>query len=67
MTTRYLACAVLMEMASGFERMSLKPVVGWTPRATNLEADECAKEVTGRFDPALKVNVVPAELDLPWM
>ena len=62
MTTKFTACAVLMELSAYMKRMSMKVVVEWTPRAGNREADHLANGEYSRFSPQNRVNVDLAQM-----
>ena len=62
MTTKFPACAVLMELSAYMKRMSMKVVVEWTPRAGNREADHLANGEYSRFSPQNRVNVDLAQM-----
>ena len=62
MTTKFPACAVLMELSAYMKRMSMKVVVEWTPRAGNREADHLANREHSRFSPQNRVNVDLAQM-----
>ena len=62
MTTKFPACAVLMELSAYMKRMSMKVVVEWTPGAGNREADHLANGEYSRFSPENRVNVDLAQM-----
>ena len=43
MTTKFPACAVVMELAAYLKKRSMKAAVQWAPRAVNQEADSLSK------------------------
>ena len=49
MTTRFLASAVVMELAAYMKVRSLKSAVQWAPRSVNQEADSLANGDTSAF------------------
>ena len=58
MTTKFPACAVLMELSAYMKRACpMNVVVDWTPRAGNREADHLANREYSRFSPQNRVNV----------
>ena len=61
MTTKFPACAVLMEF-SAYMRISMKVFVEFTPRAGNREADHLANEEYSRFSPQNRVHVDLAQM-----
>ena len=63
-STRFLACAVLMELASYMRRMAMKVQVEWSHRTRNTEADELATGDFHSFDPQLRVP--EDHLSLVW-
>ena len=62
MTTKFPACAVLMELSAYMKRMSMKVVVEWTPRAGNREADHLANGEHSKFSPQNRVDVDLAQM-----
>ena len=62
MTTKFPACAVLMELPAHVKRMSMKVVVEWTPRTGNREADSLANGEHSRFSPQNRVDVDLAQM-----
>ena len=58
MTTRYLASAVLMELAACSKNMGLKASGEWSLRTANREADFLANGDTTRFDHTFPVALV---------
>ena len=63
MTTRFPASAVIMEMAAFMKKAALKAQVEWSLRSGNGEADSLANGSLHGFDPALRCEVVPSELE----
>ena len=62
MSTRFLASAVIMELACYLKRMSIKALVEWAPREANREADELANGDHHRFDPSRRIPIEPGSL-----
>ena len=58
MLTRYLASALLMELASHMKHEKINASVSWAPREVNREADRLANGDTTGFDPNLQVHIV---------
>ena len=66
MTTKFPACAVLVNLATVVKRMSMKVVVEWTPRSGNREADQLAngrKEKHHSYDACAEVTARTQRLE----
>ena len=63
MSTRYPSSAVILELAAFMKKASIKAQVEWSPRAGNSEADALANGDFHGFDPALRCNFDPANMD----
>ena len=63
MTTRFPASAVIMEMATFMKKAALKAQVEWSFCSGNGEADALANGSLHGFDPTLRCEVVPGELE----
>ena len=57
MSTQFPLNAVVMEIAVHCKRSGIVPMVGWTPRQFNREADDLANGRTRAFDPELEVKM----------
>ena len=62
MSTRYPVNALLMELATHCKYTGIKPIVEWTPRLANREADDLANGRTAAFVSDNEIKVDPGRL-----
>ena len=63
-TTKWPLMLINMQLSSALSRARLSLNLRWRPREENTEADNLTNEVFDGFDPALRVNIQFADLDL---
>ena len=57
MTTKFLVCAFVMELAEQAEARGVRMEAEWTPRDRNQEADDLSNLRTSSFDPSKEVKI----------
>eukprot|EP00971_Amphidinium_carterae_P330317 6463288-Amphidinium_carterae.1 len=57
MTTKFPLVLTLIELAAQLKRLSLSLNLAWSPREGNQLADDLSNNITGNFNPALRVQV----------
>ena len=59
MTSKFLLCVILMEVAAEIQTRNFSLDLQWVPREQNAEADELSNSDPKRFDPE---NVIPVNM-----
>ena len=62
MSTKYPACAIIMEIASFMKKNGIRASVEWAPREGNRKADSLANGNVAGFSPDQKKDILPSQI-----